>query len=215
VKRLAVELGFLALFLSISGGALAVDHYVITSTNQIKPSVLKQLHGKKGKRGRQGPAGQIGPPGIQGAVGPAGPAGPAGATTQLHLTEVDGTTEPIPEESGGMLGLGGSEALCPQNSFPVSGGGFALSPNGQGIVESQIVVATDGSNIGGWAVIGDNSSTAATGQAQAIAYCSAPNEVNIKVPPAAAAASNAIRGGDVPTLSELIAQARAKVDAMR
>jgi hypothetical protein len=62
----------LALVLAMSGGAYAAGKYVITSTKQIKPSVLKQLTGKAG------PAGPAGPAGTPGA-GTAGPPGPAGA----------------------------------------------------------------------------------------------------------------------------------------
>src|SRR5437763_1743143 len=66
----------LALVLSMSGGALAANHYLINSTKQINPRVLKRL---RGETGRRGPAGPHGPPG-QAAVGPAGAAGLAGAT---------------------------------------------------------------------------------------------------------------------------------------
>jgi len=40
-----------ALFLAFGGGAVAANHYLITSTKQIKPSVLKALKGAKGPRG--------------------------------------------------------------------------------------------------------------------------------------------------------------------
>jgi hypothetical protein len=35
----------LALIFSMGSGALAANHYLITSTKQIKPSVLRTLHG--------------------------------------------------------------------------------------------------------------------------------------------------------------------------
>jgi Collagen triple helix repeat (20 copies) len=73
----------LALVFAMSGGAYAAGHFLITSTKQIKPSVLKQLQGRAGKtgaNGAQGPAGPGGPQGPGGAQGPAGPAGPTGAT---------------------------------------------------------------------------------------------------------------------------------------
>jgi hypothetical protein len=65
----------LALVFTITGGAYAASKYVITSTKQIKPSVLAQLKGKAGPAGAQGSAG---PQGTAGAAGPQGPAGPQG-----------------------------------------------------------------------------------------------------------------------------------------
>jgi hypothetical protein len=62
----------LALVFAMSGGAYAAKKYLITSTKQISPSVLKALQGKAGV------AGAVGAPGAAGAQGPAGPAGPAG-----------------------------------------------------------------------------------------------------------------------------------------
>jgi hypothetical protein len=65
----------LALVFAMSGGALAANHYLITSTKQINPSVLKKLTGKPGPGG---PAGATGPGGPAGATGPGGPAGATG-----------------------------------------------------------------------------------------------------------------------------------------
>ncbi len=66
----------LALVFMMTGGAYAAKRYVITSTKQIKPSVLKQLEGKTGPAGPGGPAGPAGP---AGPVGPGGAAGKEGA----------------------------------------------------------------------------------------------------------------------------------------
>jgi hypothetical protein len=60
----------LALVFAMSGGAYAASKYLITSTKQIKPSVLAQLKGKNGKNGA---------PGLAGPVGPVGPGGKDGA----------------------------------------------------------------------------------------------------------------------------------------
>jgi hypothetical protein len=71
----------LALVLAMSGGAYAASKYVITSTKQISPKVLKSLKGANGKNGAAGPAGPAGAAGAgtAGAAGPQGPAGPGGA----------------------------------------------------------------------------------------------------------------------------------------
>jgi hypothetical protein len=62
----------------MSGGAYAAGKYLITSTKQIKPSVLKSLQGRAGATGAPGAAGGGGPAGPGGAQGPGGPAGPTG-----------------------------------------------------------------------------------------------------------------------------------------
>lgn len=67
-----------ALVLAMSGGALAASHYLISSTSQIKPSVLRQLKGAKGTRGPKGLAGAPGSTGTAGQPGAAGPSGPSG-----------------------------------------------------------------------------------------------------------------------------------------
>jgi Collagen triple helix repeat (20 copies) len=67
----------LALILAMSGGALAASHYLITSTKQISPKVLRKL---KGRRGRTGATGVPGLPGTQGPLGLQGPKGDRGAS---------------------------------------------------------------------------------------------------------------------------------------
>ena len=69
----------LALLFAMSGGALAAKHYLINSTKDIKPSVLKKLQGKVGKTGNPGA------PGVPGAQGPGGPTG--SALAYGHVTE--------------------------------------------------------------------------------------------------------------------------------
>jgi hypothetical protein len=59
----------LALVFAMGGGAIAANHYLISSTKQISPAVLKKLKGATGKTGARGSIG---------APGPAGPGGPAG-----------------------------------------------------------------------------------------------------------------------------------------
>jgi hypothetical protein len=100
-------LSLVALFLALGGTAIAAKHYLITSTSQIKPSVLKSLKGNAGARGPEGPA------------GPAGAQGPAGPSNLSGLTIVTGPTVEVPAGK-----VGGAEAVCPAGSHAVSGGGF-------------------------------------------------------------------------------------------
>jgi hypothetical protein len=65
----------LALVFAMSGGAYAANRFLITSTKQISPKVLKAL---KGVRGANGANGANGAPGANGPAGPAGPGGPTG-----------------------------------------------------------------------------------------------------------------------------------------
>jgi hypothetical protein len=97
----------LALVFVMSGGAFAASKFLITSTKQISPKVLKSLQGKTGRAGvagAQGPAGPAGPAGV-GAAGPQGPAGNNGtsgsngtsATTESFAGKLHGC------ETGGVL----------------------------------------------------------------------------------------------------------------
>lgn len=124
----------LALVFAMTGGAYAAKKWVITSTSQIKPSVLKQLvkpgpAGQNGAPGAQGSAGKDGAPGLpgkdgkdgaqgtagndgkdgatgpKGATGPAGTTGPAGATGTTGPKGVTGS----PWVAGGTLPKGSTE----------------------------------------------------------------------------------------------------------
>jgi Collagen triple helix repeat (20 copies). len=69
----------LALLFAMSGGALAAKHYLINSTKQINPKVLKKLKGNRGKTGLTGLRGATGVTGAKGATGPQGSRGTDGS----------------------------------------------------------------------------------------------------------------------------------------
>jgi hypothetical protein len=81
----------LALVFAMSGGALAAKHYVINSTSQLSPKVLKALKGKTGKTGPAGAMGKEGPPGKEGGAGREGPPGKNGTGSPLFFKAPKGT----------------------------------------------------------------------------------------------------------------------------
>ena len=86
----------LALVFSMTGGALAANHYLINSTKQINPKVLKKLKGKNGAagvKGLQGPAGTIGSTGATGGTGGQGPEGPSGTLKMILIHPNGGINE--------------------------------------------------------------------------------------------------------------------------
>jgi Collagen triple helix repeat (20 copies) len=72
----------LASVFAMTGGAYAANRFLITSTRQIGPKVLKSLKGAKGPNGANGANGAAGPAGPAGATGPGGAQGTPGGTGQ-------------------------------------------------------------------------------------------------------------------------------------
>jgi hypothetical protein len=91
----------LALVFAMSGGAYAASKYLITSTKQIKPSVLKSLKGKAGATGAAGAQGAQGLKGetgasVTGKEGPEGKAGKDGKEGPQGPPGTTGFTETLP-----------------------------------------------------------------------------------------------------------------------
>jgi hypothetical protein len=106
----------LALVFSMAGGALAAQHYLINSTRQINPKVLKTLRGKNGSRGA------LGPEGPQGVLGPQGPKGNEGHTGPEGLSPLSAL--PSSRSASGVYGaepIGGpaTGTITETVSFPI------------------------------------------------------------------------------------------------
>ena len=146
----ALILAALALFVALGGTAVATSRYLITSTHQIKPSVLRALGGRSGARGAPGP---------QGPAGASGPQGPAGPVNLGALTIVRAPDVMVSEKNGAEAT---SIATCPAGSHVVSGGdytGFATRNGGEMSADHQ-----------SWIVLVTNFSKVET-NLEAIAYC--------------------------------------------
>ncbi|MDQ6812071.1 MAG: hypothetical protein M3Z95_09260 [Actinomycetota bacterium] len=103
----------LALVLSMSGGALAASKYLINSTKQINPKVLKKLKGNTGPRGATGATGGTGTAGSAGKEGPPGKEGSAGKNgvgTPLFFKAAAGTGPTV------IATLDGAQILAECNS---------------------------------------------------------------------------------------------------
>jgi len=102
-----------ALVFAMTGGAFAAK-YLITSTKQISPSVLKKL------KGAAGPAGAAGAQGAQGPAGAAGAAGKDGAQ--------GGKGEQGPKGEQGAKGEKGSQGVTGPPGPTCPGGECTLPP---------------------------------------------------------------------------------------
>jgi hypothetical protein len=99
----------IALVFAMAGGAYAAKKYVITSTNQISPRVLKQLKGKPGADGKQGTAGANGKDASNGTNGQNGAAGGPGATGKsVTVNEIEAGEAECNERGGVIISVEGS-----------------------------------------------------------------------------------------------------------
>jgi hypothetical protein len=149
----ATGIALIALFFALGGTAIAARHYLITSTSQIKPSVLQRLHGNAGAEGARGPAG------VAGQQGPAGLQGPAGPTSLGAIIEVAGPKNVVPAKK-----VASSIAMCPAGTHVVGGGDSMFAGEVEGF-------DSEAERPQSWFVIVANGSEFSEGWVQAIAYC--------------------------------------------
>jgi hypothetical protein len=98
-----------ALIVALSGTALGATKYVIRSTKQISPKVLKKLRGKSGATGPQGPKGDTG------AKGDAGP-------SEVLVKDIaDGSVSANPGAIGSAISPGAGSYLVRAQGTLTSG----------------------------------------------------------------------------------------------
>jgi hypothetical protein len=138
---------WVALFVALGGTSIAAQHYLITSTSQIKPSVLRKLEqlaaadvrgprgatGSQGTAGAKGETGSRGLEGKEGLTGHEGPAGPEGVTG-LSAEELSTLAAVLPYIRYISSGIGGKPTIqfSGLNLQVVSGGGKTEETNGAG-----------------------------------------------------------------------------------
>jgi hypothetical protein len=158
----------LALILAMSGTAVAASHYIITSTKQIKPSVLKQLKGRAGSTGPSGPPGPKGANGAPGANGEKGQPGTNGATNVVVRLSAETTT---------LTGNNGSaQASCNSGERATGGGVQLLGGNSVKLWYFEpggVPLMTNGYTPTGWQAVWYNES-GATDTLQVYAVCASP-----------------------------------------
>jgi hypothetical protein len=137
----------LALVFAMTGGAYAASKYLITSTKQISPKVLKTLKGASGAKGANGASGPAGPTGPAGGAGPQGPQGPAGNNGGNGEKGANGesvTNTALAPGKGGCK-EGGAE-------FKVGSGAATHACNGEkGVIHPKETLPKGATETGSWA----------------------------------------------------------------
>jgi hypothetical protein len=155
----------MALVFSMTGGALAAKHYLINSTSQISPKVLKKLKGKTGATGAIGATGAAGAAGAAGATGKEGKTGPPGPTTLSKLEFVEGPEAET--EFFFLFDVAASEAICPAGSTAISGGGNLEESKKAFFWANHAII--EGGKMIGWSAVALYPEL--VGGVQAFAYC--------------------------------------------
>ncbi len=135
IRRNAIA--WLALFVALTGTSMAASHYVVSSTKQIKPSVLKKLKGNRGPAGAQGPQGPQGASGkegvgSQGVRGPTGPSGTTGTKGTNGATGPEGPTGPGVGATGERGATGATGATGKEGATGAAGTNGSTGATGAG-----------------------------------------------------------------------------------
>lgn len=128
----ATIVAVIALVLAMTGGAYAAKKYLITSTKQISPAVLKSLRGQAGPAGKNGANGANGAAGPQGTPGPQGSKGEPGAQGLKGEQGAQGAKgEQGPQGAKGERGLEGPKGEQGPKGDPGQTGFTSTLPSGK------------------------------------------------------------------------------------
>ncbi len=122
VKYLLIGLG---VALAMGGTAVAANRYIITSTHQIKPSVVNQLKGNRGPQGLTGPQGLRGPTGatgVAGAQGPQGAGGPQGPPGSFTAAGLKVYQNSVQDQQPDVNGYVSAWVAVPSGYVPIGAG---------------------------------------------------------------------------------------------
>jgi hypothetical protein len=157
LKKAITLIAALVAVLAVTSGAFAANHYLITSSSQIKNGTIaasdlssaarKALQGQKGSTGAAGPhghAGAQGPKGDPGAQGPQGPAGVSGYEVKTwRYSKDDANSDAGPRYVG--VGSGAIATVACSPGKVALGGGYRFTSAGDNGFHSQAI--SDGSGI--------------------------------------------------------------------
>jgi Collagen triple helix repeat (20 copies) len=158
LKKGITLLGVLVVVLAVTSGAFAAaNHYLITSSSQIKNGVVstadlsaaahKALQGQRGDTGAAGPQGSKGDTGAVGAVGAQGPQGRAGVSGYEVRTWRYSKDDANSDMGPGYSGVGGgaiATVACSPGKVAIAGGYRFTSDHGEGFNSSAV---SDGSGV--------------------------------------------------------------------
>jgi len=154
LKKGIVVIAALFGVLAITSGAFAAQHYLITSSSQIKdgtvrladlaPGARKALHGNLGAKGDLGPAGPQGPKGNAGPQGPKGSDGVSGYEVRTwRYSKDDANSDAGPGYVG--VGSGAIATVACSDGKVALGGGYRFTSEHDNGFNSQAL--RDGSGV--------------------------------------------------------------------
>ena len=157
MKKGITLIAVLAAVLAVTSGAFAANHYLVTSSSQIKNGTIaasdlssaarKALKGQQGWKGETGATGAQGPQGPKGDPGAQGPHGPAGVSGYEVKTWRYSKDDANSDMGPGYVGVG-SGAIATVACSPgkvALGGGYRFTSAGDNGFNSPAI--SDGSGV--------------------------------------------------------------------